>query len=126
MPPGEFNDSFAGIFASPTMIGLGMGLAIAASISTATLGVATDDSGVAPAAVSTMQQVRVSLGTAVFSSLATGVAAASTAGEAAATVTGYTAAFAGGAVVLAAGAVASAFLPRSGTRAESTETAMHV
>ena len=51
------------------IMGVGMGLIFAPSMSTATAGVATTDAGVASAMVNTTQQVGGSLGTALLSAL---------------------------------------------------------
>ncbi|WP_052848518.1 MFS transporter [Streptomyces avicenniae] len=54
------------------VIGLGIGLMIAASMNLAISGVTAEDAGVASATVNTMQQIGGSIGTAVLSSLAAG------------------------------------------------------
>ena len=58
------------------LVGVGLGLVIAPAMSTATLGVGTDDAGVASAMVNTMQQVGGSIGTALLSTLAVGAVTA--------------------------------------------------
>ncbi|HEY3736312.1 MAG TPA: MFS transporter [Jatrophihabitans sp.] len=60
----------------PTLVvGLGLGLVFAPAMSMATLGVQPEDSGVASAAVNTMQQVGGAIGTALFNTIAASVAA---------------------------------------------------
>ena len=65
-------DSTYAVHVLPSLIvlGLGFGLIFAPAISSATLGVARQDSGVASAMVNTMQQVGGSIGTALLSTLA--------------------------------------------------------
>ena len=58
------------VLPSLILIGIGFGLVVAPSFSTATLGVPRQDSGVASAMVSTSQQVGGSIGTALLSTLA--------------------------------------------------------
>ena len=57
------------------LLGLGLGLVFAPAFSIATLGVRAEDSGVASAAVNTMQQVGGSIGTALLNTLAATAAA---------------------------------------------------
>ena len=100
-------------------MGLGMGLIIAPSMQTATLGVAPKDAGVASATVNTSQQVGGSVGTALLSTLAASAVTASVGGQApspevlaAAAVDGYTTAFAWAAGIFFLGAVlCGALLP---------------
>ncbi len=67
----ELNSSYSTcIMPGPVITGLGMGLILAPSISAATAGVATEDAGVASAAVNTFQQIGGSIGTAVLSAFA--------------------------------------------------------
>jgi EmrB/QacA subfamily drug resistance transporter len=98
------------------VVGFGMGLVFVTVASTALVGVAPDDAGVASALVSTSQQVGGSLGTALLNT----VAATATAGYLAtrvaptdALVQGYQVALLTGAAVLGVGAVAAAFLVRA-------------
>jgi hypothetical protein len=95
------------------VVGLGLGLVFVTVASTALVGVAAGDSGVASAVLSTSQEVGGSLGTALLNT----VAATATAGylatdPSAALVHGYQAAFLAGAVVLGIGAVCAALLVR--------------
>jgi len=102
-------------------MGLGMGLIIAPSMSTATLGVDPKDAGVASAMVNTSQQVGGSIGTALLSSIAASAVTTAMAGQrstpgalAAASVHGYTTAFWAAAAIFAAGAVLCGVTLRSG------------
>ena len=117
------------VLPSLVLIGLGFGMIIAASIATATLGVARHDSGVASAMVSTSQQVGGSVGTALLSTLAASAASAYVTDHGAvpaalghAAVAGYTTAFWWAAAIFALGALICAALLRSDARPE----AMHV
>ena len=68
------NSSYVGgVLPSLILMGLGMGMVMAPSMNTATAGVQPEDSGVAAALVSTMQQVGGSIGTAVLSTIAASV-----------------------------------------------------
>ena len=107
----------AGVLPALILMGFAMGMVMAPSMNTATAGVQPQDSGVAAALVSTMQQVGGSIGTALLSTISaaatTSYAAshASTAGfDAAAATHGYTVAFLTSALVFAAGAVLAASL----------------
>ena len=62
-----------GVLPALILMGLAMGMVMAPSMNTATAGVAPQDSGVAAALVSTMQQVGGSIGTAVLSTIAASV-----------------------------------------------------
>lgn len=103
------------------VMGVGVGAIFAPSMAGATLGVRPEDSGVASATVSTMQQVGGSIGTALLSTIvntaatdyATSHPASAGLAEQAA-VHGYTTAFAWGAVIFLAGAVICGSLLRSG------------
>jgi EmrB/QacA subfamily drug resistance transporter len=82
------------------VMGLGFGLIFAPAMSTATLGVAPADAGVASALVNTMQQIGGSIGTALLSTLAASATTSFVAGKqptpdvlAHAAVHGYTTAF---------------------------------
>jgi EmrB/QacA subfamily drug resistance transporter len=108
------------------LMSLGLGNVFAPAMSTATLGVAPGDAGVASALVNTSQQVGGSVGTALLNTLATSAVTSYLAGgpqtpgrvtEAA--LHGYTTAFWWAAAVFAVGAVVSAFVFRSGV-AEQT------
>ena len=95
--------------------GIGIGLAMATSMATATLGVTAGDAGIASATVNTSQQIGGSIGTALLSTLA---ASASTSymshGPAAAAVHGYTTAFWWAAAIFAIGAVVCGLLLKPG------------
>jgi EmrB/QacA subfamily drug resistance transporter len=104
------------------IVGLGLGLSMAAAFSTATSGVRAGDSGVASATVNVMQQVGGSIGTALLSTVAasatSGFAAAQASGTdamAQAAVHGYTTAFWWSAAIFAAGAIVCGLLIRPGT-----------
>ncbi|MBJ7472541.1 MAG: MFS transporter [Solirubrobacteraceae bacterium] len=107
-------------------MGLGMGLIIAPSMQTATLGVPHADAGVASATVNTSQQVGGSIGTALLSTLAASAVTASASGKApspqvlaVAAVDGYTTAFAWAAGIFLFGAVVcGALLPSGATEHE--------
>jgi EmrB/QacA subfamily drug resistance transporter len=109
------------------VIGLGLGLSMAAAMNTATSGVRPEESGVASATMNTMQQVGGSIGTALLSTLAasatsafvashaTAAGSAAQAGVAAqAAVHGYVTAFWWSAAIFAAGAIVCGLLLRSG------------
>ena len=98
----------AGVLPTLLLMGTGMGLIFAPSISSATLGVRPADVGVASATVNTMQQVGASVGTALLSTIAT-----SSLGRiptATSVVHGYTVAFGVSAGIFAVGAIAAALL----------------
>jgi EmrB/QacA subfamily drug resistance transporter len=116
----DIHSSYAGgVLPALMLMGFAMGMVMAPSMNTATAGVRSQDSGVAAALVSTMQQVGGSIGTALLSTIAaaatTSYAAthAKTAGfNAAAATHGYAAAFLTSALVFAAGgALAAALFP---------------
>jgi EmrB/QacA subfamily drug resistance transporter len=68
--------SYASDILLPTLVlGFGLGLVFAPSMSLATLGVSPSDSGVASAALQTMNQVGGSIGTALFNTIAASAAA---------------------------------------------------
>ncbi len=109
-----------GVLPSLVILGLGFGLIFAPAISSATFGVARQDSGVASAMVNTMQQVGGSIGTALLSTLAASATAdyarthtGPQAGVLAA-VHGYTSAFTVSGFIFVAGAVFTALLLPSG------------
>ena len=102
-------------------MGLGMGLIIAPSMQTATLGVAHQDAGVASATVNTSQQIGGSVGTALLSTLAASAVTSSMAGKAPSpdvmalsAIDGYTTAFAWAAGIFLLGAVVCGALLPSG------------
>ena len=107
------------VLPSLLLTGVGFGLVVAPSFSTATLGVPREDSGVASAMVNTSQQVGGSIGTALLSTLAvsatTDWVVANGPGPQAA-VEGYVTAFWWAAALFAVGAVVTGALLRSGVR----------
>jgi predicted MFS family arabinose efflux permease len=116
------------VLPSTILLGVGLGLVFAPGFSLATLGVRPSDSGVASAAVNTMQQVGGSIGTALLNTIAATAAAtyagahlslASTASgarllKAGAAVHSYTTTFWWAAGIFAVGAVITAFVLRPG------------
>ena len=104
-------------------MGLAMGMVMAPSMNTATAGVAPQDSGVAAALVSTMQQVGGSIGTALMSTIAASVTSgyitahgfvgnAAVGFDPVAATHGYTTVFRVSALVFVIGAVlAASFFP---------------
>ncbi|XVV15108.1 MFS transporter [Actinoplanes sp. CA-131856] len=111
----------ANILGPLIIMGLGIGLAMAPSMTAGTSGVHADDAGVASALVNTAQQVGGSVGTAVLSSIAAAAITDYLTGKnptteviAAATINSYTTTFAWVAGFFAAGAILSALLLRSG------------
>jgi EmrB/QacA subfamily drug resistance transporter len=112
------------VLPSLILIGIGFGLAVAPSFATATIGVRTQDSGVASAMVNTSQQIGGSIGTALLSTVAlsalTDYVTAHGPGPETlrqAAVEGYTTAFWWAAAVFTVGAVVCGTLLRSGVRA---------
>ncbi|MGH8860237.1 MAG: MFS transporter [Jatrophihabitantaceae bacterium] len=110
-----------GVLVPMILFGLGVGLAFAPSINTATTGIDHADAGVGSAMVNTSQQVGGAIGTAVlstvFASAVTSYASSHRPGPqllGAASIHGYTTAFAVCAGVFAVGAVLSAVLLPSG------------
>jgi predicted MFS family arabinose efflux permease len=112
----------ADILPSLLVLGAGMGMIFAPSMSNATLGVAPADAGVASATVNASQQVGGSVGVALLSTLAASAATSSLAGArpthallAQAAVHGYTTAFFWAAGIFTVGAIvaASLFRPRT-------------
>ncbi len=107
-------------------MGVGMGLIIAPSMQTATMGVAPTDAGVASATVNTSQQIGGSIGTALLSTLAASAVTSSVAGKtptpdvmALAAIDGYTTAFSWAAGIFLLGAVlCGALLPSGATAHE--------
>jgi EmrB/QacA subfamily drug resistance transporter len=113
----------AGVLPSLLIMGVGMGMIFAPSISNATLGVAPDDAGVASATVNASQQVGGSVGVSLLSTLAASATASYLSGAhptsallAQATVHGYTTAYYWAAGIFALGAVIAAALFRPGVR----------
>jgi EmrB/QacA subfamily drug resistance transporter len=107
------------VLPSLILIGIGFGLVVAPSFSTATLGVPREDSGVASAMVSTSQQVGGSIGTALLSTLAVSAATdyvVANGPSAQAAVEGYITAFWWAAAIFAVGAVVTGALLRSDAR----------
>ena len=102
----------AAVLPTLLMMGMGMGLIFAPSMSSATLGVRPADAGVASATVNTMQQVGASVGTALLATIATG--AIGRIPTATSVVHGYTLAFGVSAGIFAVGALAAALLFESG------------
>jgi EmrB/QacA subfamily drug resistance transporter len=110
------------------VMGLGLGLVMAPSMSTATLGVDRADAGVASAMVNTGQQIGGSVGTALLSTLASSAAtgfatshARSADLVAQASVHGYTTAFMWAAGIFAIGALVSwLLLPGEATASEAS------
>jgi EmrB/QacA subfamily drug resistance transporter len=103
------------------LIGMGLGLTMAPSMSIGTLGVSAADAGVASAIINTMQQVGGSLGTALLSTLSASAASSYLTGSqpgagavAQATVHGYTIAFWCAAAIFVVGAVVCGLLLRGG------------
>ncbi|SHG52458.1 drug resistance transporter, EmrB/QacA subfamily [Jatrophihabitans endophyticus] len=108
----------AGVLPSLIFMGFAMGMVMAPSMNTATAGVQPQDSGVASALVSTMQQVGGSIGTAVLSTIVASVTTSyadthrslGAAVAAQAQTHGYTVAFAISAGTFAAGAIMGVLL----------------
>jgi EmrB/QacA subfamily drug resistance transporter len=114
----DVHSSYAGgVLPALILMGLAMGMVMAPSMNTATAGVQPQDSGVAAALVSTMQQIGGSVGTAVLSTIAASATATYAAAHAGATpfvsaTHGYTVVFMTSALIFAAGAVlAAVFFP---------------
>jgi EmrB/QacA subfamily drug resistance transporter len=104
------------------VMGVGLGLAMATAMGTATLGVRPEDASVASATVNTMQQIGGSVGTALLSTLAASATSSFASSHATATdamaraaVHGYTTAFWWSAAIFAAGAIICGLLMRPGT-----------
>ena len=113
----------ADILPSLLIMGVGMGMIFAPSMSNATLGVTPSDSGVASATVSASQQVGGSVGVALLSTLAASAVTSYLSGArpthallVQATVHGYTTAFLWAAGIFVVGAIAAASLFRGGVR----------
>jgi EmrB/QacA subfamily drug resistance transporter len=123
---GIASDYATGILPALVMLGVGYGLVVSTSITTATLGVPPADAGVASATVNASQQIGGSLGTALLSTIATSaldgyITSAPTHPTrlllAHAAVHGDTAAFAWAAAIFAVGALIAAVLYERGTQA---------
>ncbi len=111
----------AGVLPQLLVTGLGLGLAMAPAIQTATTGVAPSEAGVASATVNTMQQVGGSVGTALLATIAANAASDYLTGRtpspailAEAAVHSYTTAFAWGSAFFLAGAVICGVILRPG------------
>ena len=109
----------AGVLPALMVMGLAMGSVMAPSMNTATAGVEPEDSGVAAALVSTMQQVGGSIGTALLSTIVASATLSYSSShgatsdlKAVAATHGYTVAFLVSSLVFAGGAVlAAVFFP---------------
>jgi predicted MFS family arabinose efflux permease len=111
------------ILPSLLILGVGMGMIFAPSMSNATLGVDPQDAGVASATVNASQQVGGSVGVALLSTLAASATTGFLSGVhstpgllAEATVHGYTTAYVWAAGIFALGAIVAAALFRPGVR----------
>jgi EmrB/QacA subfamily drug resistance transporter len=111
----------SGVLGPLLVIGFGIGLAMAPSMSVATMGVATDDAGVASATVNTGQQIGGSIGTALLSTLAANSVTSFVAGKAAtpqlaveAAIHSYTTAFSWAAGIFVFGAIVCGLLLKPG------------
>ncbi len=108
----EPTSSYVGVvLPSLILVGLAMGMIVAPSMNTATIGVAPSDAGVASALVNTMQQVGGSVGTSVLSTVVASATASYLVGHPsdpiAAATHGYSVAFLAAALVFGFGAVAA-------------------
>ncbi|KAK1185095.1 MFS transporter [Streptomyces sp. NBS 14/10] len=128
----DLDSGYAADILPPLIVaGLGLGLVMAPAMSLATSGVAAEDSGVASAAVNTMQQVGGSLGTALLNTLSTSAVTSYLDGRnpkdpavlAHAGLEGYSTAYWWSAVFFAAGVVVSALLYRRGAPAQDADAA---
>ncbi|WP_043485955.1 MULTISPECIES: MFS transporter [Streptomyces] len=128
----DLDSGYAADILPPLVVaGLGLGLVMAPAMSLATSGVAAEDSGVASAAVNTMQQVGGSLGTALLNTLSTSAVTNYLDGKnpkdpavlAHAGLEGYSTAYWWSAVFFAAGVVISALLYRRGAPAQDAAAA---
>jgi EmrB/QacA subfamily drug resistance transporter len=100
----------AGVLPALLLVGTGMGMIFAPAFSTATLGVRSEDAGIASAMVNTAQQVGGSVGTALLSTIFASAAAAYASSHAhvagvagAAAIHGYSTAFVWAAVLFGVG-----------------------
>jgi EmrB/QacA subfamily drug resistance transporter len=128
----DLNSSYATDILPPLVVaGFGLGLVMAPGMSLATAGVSAEDSGVASAAVNTMQQVGGSLGTALLNTLATSAATDYLAGkdprdpavQAQSGLEAYSTAYWWSAVFFAVGLVLSVVLYRRGVPATDPDAA---
>jgi EmrB/QacA subfamily drug resistance transporter len=129
----DVNSSYAGgVLPALVLMGLAMGMVMAPSMNTATAGVQPQDSGVAAALVSTMQQVGGSIGTAVLSTIAASATATYAqshrgASAFASATHGYTVVFLTSALIFAVGGVlAAVFFPSKARLAAMRESAAAV
>lgn len=120
----------SGVLPALILMGFGMGMVMAPAINTATAGVKPQDSGVAAALVSTMQQVGGSIGTAALSTIAASVTTSYLAGHGAgsrvaqiAATHGYVVVFIISSVLFGLGAVMGATLFPSKARIASLRAA---
>lgn len=125
---GAHSDYVTHILPGLLVLGVGIGLAVSSSTNTATAGVEPDDAGVASAMVNTSQQIGGSIGTSFLKTLAaaavTTFVASHQAGPtlaAQAALHSYTVVFWWSAGILAAGAVATLLLFRSGAVAPAPD-----
>ncbi|MDF3144191.1 MULTISPECIES: MFS transporter [unclassified Streptomyces] len=128
----DLTSSYATDIMPPLIVaGLGLGLVMAPAMSLATAGVGAEDSGVASAAVNTMQQVGGSLGTALLNTLSTTAVTNYLDGKnpkdpmvlAQAGLEGYSTAYWWSAAFFAAGLVISVLLYRRGVPATDPDAA---
>ena len=120
-----------GVLPALILMGLAMGMVMAPSMNTATAGVQPQDSGVAAALVSTMQQVGGSIGTAVLSTIAASVTASYASSHTpvagfntVASTHGYATVFLTSAIFFAIGSVlAASFFPSKARLAAMREAA---
>ncbi|MPY64626.1 MFS transporter [Streptomyces spongiae] len=128
----DLSSSYAAHILPPLIVaGLGMGLIMAPAMSLATDGVAAEDSGVASAAVNTMQQVGGSLGTALLNTLFSSAVTNYIDGKnpkdptvlAQASLEGYSTAYWWSAAFFAAGLVISVLLYRRGAPVHNPDAA---
>ncbi|MFE2424677.1 MFS transporter [Streptomyces hokutonensis] len=128
----DLNSAYTTDVLPPLVIaGLGLGLVMPPAMSLAVAGVAAEDSGVASAAVNTMQQVGGSLGTALLNTLSTTAVANYLDGRDAkdpmvlahAGLEGYSTAYWWSGAFFAAGLVISALLYRRGVPAQDPDAA---
>jgi EmrB/QacA subfamily drug resistance transporter len=126
------DSSYAGsVLPSLMGMGLAMGMVMAPSMNTATAGVQPQDSGVAAALVSTMQQVGGSVGTAVLSTVAASATASFASSHLDATkfeaaTHGYTVVFMTSSLIFAGGAVLAGILfPSKARLAAMRESVAH-
>ncbi|MFJ8142791.1 MFS transporter [Streptomyces sp. NPDC096013] len=128
----DLNSTYAAHIMPPLIIaGIGMGLIMAPAMSLATDGVATEDAGVASAAVNTMQQVGGSIGTALLNTLFSSAVTNYIDGKnpkdpmvmAQASLEGYSTAYWWSAVFFAAGLIITVLLYRRGAPVHNPDAA---